>query len=122
MCKLPKVKKKRPEWPYWHRDIKKHWHRSSVFIVNFEKIPHFFLVFQCCICGELLMDLATEIKVQTTKNYEICKDRWKLCHANQTDETYNPASYLKSMQNVGFEKTSTKFLLNFFCCVKMTCL
>ena len=68
------------------------------------------------------MDLAIEIKVQTTKNYEICKDRWKLCHANQTDETYNPASYLKSMQNVGFEKTSTKFLLNFFFCVKITCL
>ena len=34
-----------PEQPHWHGDIKKHWHSSSVFIVNFEKIPYFFLVF-----------------------------------------------------------------------------
>ena len=31
-----------------YRDIKEHWHHSSV------KIPHLFLVFHCCIWGELL--------------------------------------------------------------------
>ena len=33
------------ERPRWHGDIKKHWRSSGVFIVNFEKIPHPFLVF-----------------------------------------------------------------------------
>ena len=30
-------------------DIKKHWHSSDVFIVNFEKITHLFLFFHCWI-------------------------------------------------------------------------
>ena len=28
-----------------HEDIKKHWHSSGVSIINFEKVPHLFLVF-----------------------------------------------------------------------------
>ena len=56
------------------------------------------------------LGLPTEIKVQTSKSYETCKDKWKLCYTNQTDQTCNPASYLKSMQNVGFEQTSATFI------------
>ena len=56
------------------------------------------------------MGLPTEIKVQTSKCYETCKDKWKLRYTNQTDQTYNLASYLKSMQNVGFEQTSATFI------------
>ena len=37
------------EGSQWHGHIKKHWCSSGVFIVNFDKIPHFFLVFRCWI-------------------------------------------------------------------------
>ena len=37
---------------------------------------------KCCALG-----LPAEIKVQTSKNYETCKGRCKLCHINQTDQT-----------------------------------
>ena len=75
-----KLTKKTPEQPHWHEDIKKHWCPSGVSIpfltilfMNFEK---------CC-----QLVLPVEIKVQTSKNYETCKDRWKLSHINQTDQT-----------------------------------
>ena len=31
------------EWTYWHGGIKKNWGSASVFIVNFDKIPHHFM-------------------------------------------------------------------------------
>ena len=40
---------------------------------------------------------------RTCASYGILTKRIKLQHEK------NPASYLKSMQNVGFEQTSTKF-------------
>ena len=73
-----KLTKKTPERLHWDGDIKKHWRCSGVFIVNFKKIPHLFLVFDC---------LPGKIKVQTSKNYETFKDRYKLCHINHTDQT-----------------------------------
>ena len=41
---------------------------------------------------------------RTSANYVILTKRIKLQHEK------NPATYLKSMQNVGFEKISTKFI------------
>ena len=82
-----KLKKKTPERPHWIEDINKHWRRSCLSIVNFEKILHLFLVFilefrNCC-----RLSLPAEIKVQTSKNYETCNYRCKLCHINQMDQT-----------------------------------
>ena len=42
-----------PERPHWHGDIRKHWSFSGVFISNFDKIPHLYLVFHCWICGSV---------------------------------------------------------------------
>ena len=41
---------------------------------------------------------------RTSANYVILTKQIELQHEK------NPASYLKSMQNVGFKKTSTKFI------------
>ena len=41
---------------------------------------------------------------RTVANYAILTKQIKLQHDK------NPASYLKSMRNVGFEQTSTKFI------------
>ena len=57
--------------------------------------------------------LATEIKVETSKNYKACKHGYKLCHINQTGQSTTwkkPVLNLKSMQIVSFEQTSTKFI------------
>ena len=35
----------------------------------------------------LLLRLPAEIKVQTSKNYETCKQRYKLCHINQAGKS-----------------------------------
>ena len=124
-----------PERPHWHGDIKKHWRSSGIFIVNFEKIPLFFLVFALLNLGKCFrLRLPTEIKVQTIKNYKTCKHRHKVCHINQTGqtttlketcfETYLKSKSMdwflyhiglrhervKSMQIAGFEQTSTKFI------------
>ena len=48
-----RLTKKRPERPHWHEDVKKHWRCSGVTIVNFEMIPHFFLVFHYWISGSV---------------------------------------------------------------------
>ena len=68
-----RLTKKRPERPHWHEDVKKHWRCSSISLLNFGK---------CCRLG-----LPAEIKVQTSKNYETCKNRYKLWHINQTGQT-----------------------------------
>ena len=53
MLKQIQVKLYPPERPHWHGDIKKHWRSSGVFIVNFEKISFFFLLFHCWIWGSV---------------------------------------------------------------------
>ena len=35
-----------PEWPHGHGDIKKHWHSSGVFIVNFEKKVYTYFIIE----------------------------------------------------------------------------
>ena len=35
-----------PEGPHWHGDIKKHWHSSGVFIVNFEKKVYTYFIIE----------------------------------------------------------------------------
>ena len=76
-----------PEGPHWHGDIKKHWHSSGVFIVNFDKIQHLFLVFHCWILGgggrhcQLHLPVSKPIYIK-----------------------------FKSIQSVGFEETSTNFI------------
>ena len=64
--------------------------------------------------------LPAEIKVQTRKNYETCKDRYKLCHINKwvkVQHEKKPVLNLKCMQIVGFEQTSalTYFWFCFNC-------
>ena len=50
-------------------------------------------------------------KVQTSKNYETCKDRCKLSHINQTVTLHMRRNlYLKSIEGVAFEQTFTKFI------------
>ena len=104
-----------PERPHWHGDIKEHWHSSSVFIVNFEKIPHLFLVFHFWICGSVAgcvyqqRSKCRQVKVTkyasaTGTNYAILTKRVKAQHGQK------PVSNLKSMQSLGFEQTSTKFI------------
>ena len=44
MLKQIHVKLYLPERPHWHGNIRKHWHFSGVFIVNFEMISHLFVV------------------------------------------------------------------------------
>ena len=58
------------------------------------------------------MGLPEDIKVQTGKNHETCKDKCKLCHINQTGQSKHEkksVSNLNCMQDVGFEQTFTKF-------------
>ena len=109
------TKKKTPERLHWHEDIKKHWNRSGVSIINFEKIPQLFLVFISWISGSdcCRLGFPAEIKVQTSKNYETCKDRRKLRHqVNQVKLQHEkkPALNLISIQSVGFEQTFMKFI------------
>ena len=53
MLKLIHVQLYAPERPHWHGGIKKHWPSSGIFLVNFDKIPHLFLVFHCSIWGSV---------------------------------------------------------------------
>ena len=51
--------------------------------------------------------------MQARKYYEICKEKGNyviLTKWIKLQHEKNPSSYLKSMQNVGFEQTSTKFI------------
>ena len=82
---------------------------------------HFTVEFgECCWLG-----LPTGIKVQTSKNFETCKDSCKSYHINQTDQTTTwkkkLVSNLKSMQNVGFEQHIYEIYLD-FCSVRITSL
>ena len=51
-----------------------------------------------------IMKHAMQPNSRTSANYVILTKQIELQHEK------NPASYLKSMQNVGFKKTSTKFI------------
>ena len=79
-----------PERIYWHGEIKKHWSSSGAFIVNFDKIPHIFLVFHCWIWGSIATCVYQQwpkykLKkitkhVSTGKNYAILNKRVKVKH------------------------------------------
>ena len=60
------------------------------------------------------MRLPAEMKVQASKNYETCQRRYKLCQINQTGQstTWKETciEFIESMQIVGFEQTSAKFI------------
>ena len=103
-----------PERPQWHGDIKKHWRFSPVFIANFDKIPHFLFIISLLNLGKCCwLLLPAVIKVQTNKNYETCKQRYKLCNINETGQSTTwkeTRIVLKCMQTVGFQQTSTKFI------------
>ena len=122
-----KLAKKTPERPHWHEDIKKHWLRSGVSIVNFENIPLLFLVYHSWISGSV----AAWVYQQRSKyrqvkiikhagadaNCAILMRRVKLQHEKK------PVSNLLSMQRVGFEQTlwhllRISFRKNNFCTVK----
>ena len=100
-----------PEWPLWHGDIEKHWSSPGVFIVNFEKMPHLFLVFDCWIRGSIAGWVYQQIsncrQLKNAKhasagtNYAILTKRVKVQHEKKS---------VKSMEIVGFGQTSTKFI------------
>ena len=76
------------EQAHWHEDIKKHSRCCGLSIVNFEKIPHLFLVFNSWILGSVASCVYQErSKYSKSKNYETCKDRSKLCYINQAVQT-----------------------------------
>ena len=100
-----------PELPNWHENIEEYWRSSGAVTVNFEKIQHLFLVFNCW--GEVLPAAFTsrdkrQIKITkhagTGTNYAIITKRDKVQHEKK------PVSNLKSMLIVRFEQTSTKFI------------
>ena len=93
----------------WHEDIKKHWHSSGVSIINFEKVPHLYLVFHSWISG----NVAGWVYQQKLKYIQV-----KIIKHARTDASYailtkcvnlqhekKPKWNLLSMQSVGFEQT-----------------
>ena len=108
-----KLAKKTPERPQWQEDITKHWLRSGVSIVNFEKIPHLFLVLNSWISGSYAgwvyqkRSKYRQVKImkhaRADANYAILTKRVKLQHERK------PVSNLLSMQSVRFEQTFMKF-------------
>ena len=82
--KLTKTSKR----PHWHENIKKHWWRSDVFIVNFEQIPHLFLVFHSWIwesvAGWVYRRRSKGRHVNITKH---ARAGTKLCNIDQTGQT-----------------------------------
>ena len=88
MCKLFKVNQKRHQsnltdiWTLRNVDVTLV--SSLLTLKRFHTLSQHFTVElgECCqLC------LPTEIKVQTSKNYETCKDRCKSYHINQKDQT-----------------------------------
>ena len=68
---------------------KKHWCSSSVFNVNFEEIPHLFLVFHCWIwdsVGSCVYQQRSKYRqVKITKHASM--GTYKLCHINQMGQS-----------------------------------
>ena len=101
------------KWPHWHENIKKHWWRSDVFIVNFEQIPHLFLVFHCWIWESVAgwVYRRPRSKGRGVKIMKHARAGTKLCNINQTSQTTTwkkPVSNLNSIQSEGFEQISIK--------------
>ena len=77
------------------------------------KDPTPFLRISFLIFGNLCwLGLPAAIKVQTSKNYETCKERCKLYHNNQTGQTERrKETCIKlSMHSAGYEQTFLKFI------------
>ena len=114
MLKQVQVQLHPPEQPHWHGDIKKLWLSIGVFIVNFEKIPHLFLVFHFWIWGSVTgciyqqrpkyRQIKIAKHVSTGTSYVIFTKQVKVQHEKK------PVSNLRSIQIAGFEETSTKFI------------
>ena len=95
-----------PEQSNWYGDIKKHW-CSVVFIVEFEKIPHLFLVFHCWIWGLVSIHQRSKYRLvkitkpaRTGTNYVVLTKQVRVQHEKK------PVSNFKSMQIF----LSTKFI------------
>ena len=95
-------------------NFKKYWRHSGVTIVNFEKIPHLFLVFHSWISGTVASwvsqqrskyrQVKTIKHARTDTNYAILTKLVKL------QDEKKPVSNLLSMQSTGFQQTFMKFL------------
>ena len=106
-----KLTKKTPEGPHWHEDINKNWHHSIVSVVNFEKIPHLFLVFHSWILGSV----AGWVYQQRSKYREVEIMKHAMTDTNyatklitkhvKLQQEKKPVSSLISMQSLGFEQT-----------------
>ena len=98
MLKLSQVQLYLPERSHWHGGIKKHWRSSGVFIVNFDKIPHLFLVFHCWIwesvadCVYQQWSKYWQVKIKkhamTGTNSAILTKRVKVQHENKFVSKY----------------------------------
>ena len=78
-------------------------------------IPHLFR--ECCWLG-----LPKEIKVQTSKNYERCRDKWNYAIWTKRDKLQHekkPVLNLKSMQSLGSELTNIYKIYWDFCSARI---
>ena len=108
MCKLPKVNKKRHQ-----SDLIDLGTLSNIYIAAMSlllTLKRFHTFSQYFIVGWIYQQKlkCRQVKImkhaRTGANYVILTKRIKVQHEK------NPASYLKIMQNVGFEQTSPKFV------------
>ena len=97
-----------PEQPYWHGDIKEHWHSSGVFIVNFEKNPHLSLVFHCWIWKSVASCIYQQRPNQKIRNHASTGTNY--AKLTKQEQKKKPTLNLNCMLIVGFESTSTKFI------------
>ena len=111
-CEICSELTKTSKRPHWHENINNQWWRSDVFIVNFEQIPHLFLVFLSWI-WENVADWVyrRRSKGRDTNIIKHAKAGTKLCNINQTGQTTTRKetwSNLKRMQS----KALSKYLWN----------
>ena len=111
MLKQIRVQLYPPEWPPWHGNIKEHWRSSAVFIVNFETMPHLFLVFHRWIWGIVASCLYQQkSKYRQVKITKHASTGTNYAILTKVQHEKKPVTNLKIMQIVGFGQTSTKFI------------
>ena len=91
--------------------ITKHWRSSGILIANFEKITHLSLAFHCWIWRSVAECVYQQrLKYKKVKITKYASPGTNYAILTKVKHEKKPVSNLKSMQNVGFEQTYTKFI------------